>query len=715
MPLRTELTNVTRNLCIASGLFTILFALPSQAQFTPSDDASVNSASPSTNYGAAATLGVESPSQSSYIRFDLTAVPTTYTGAQVAKATLKLFVNGVTTAGNFNIDLVAGSWKEKTISYNLQPAIGATIATAVPLTTANKSSYIEVDITTTVQSWLNGTEPNDGIVLVANSPLNASFMTKENTGMSHPPELDIVFYGSGAQGPAGPAGAQGPQGPQGSTGPSGPIGLPGPTGPTGPAGINNRGTWVSTTAYQINDSVSYEGSSWIALMPSTDSAPANSNPNWQLLAAKGINNQGSWVPSVNYQVDDAVSDGGEFWIAVAPNLDSQPSTLNPNWQLVSASGAAGPAGSAGPQGTVGPAGATGPAGPTGPQGAQGPAGAQGVPGPAGATGAVGPQGPVGAQGAQGLMGPIGPFGPAGPQGNPGPAGPVGITNKGPWTAGVAYNLNDAVSDQGQYWLAIAPSNGVEPATQGVPPVWLLIAAKGVDGNPGPTGPPGPAGMPGPQGLTGATGPQGLQGAMGPQGPTGLPGTGILNGTQDFIAGGAWTAPTGVTRVIVELWGAGGGGGTCGGTFCSNPGGGGGAGAYARSVLVVTPGATYTVTVGAGGATDTNGTSTQFTDSSSTVLLQAGGGVQGYDAGFGKTCSFTSPFCGSGGTPSSAAQIGHTGAAGGGGSSCAPSGGGGYPVSGISATVGAGGSGGYSTTCSVQPSMTGQNGYVLLTW
>lgn len=286
MPLRTEIKTALRNTCIVIAIFTILLALPSYAQFTPSDDAYVNSSSSSTNYGTAATLGVVSPSQISYIRFDLTAVPSTYSGAQVAKATLKLFVNGVTTAGNFNIDVVAGSWTEKTITYNLQPAIGSTIATAVPLTTANKSRYIEVDITSTVQSWLNGTEPNDGIVLVANSPLSATFTTKENTGTSHPPELDIVFYGSGAQGPAGPNGPQGAQGPQGSTGPAGPIGPVGPQGPTGAVGVVNRGTWSPSTQYQDNDTVSYSGSSWIAVLPSLDSAPNATNPAWQLLAAK---------------------------------------------------------------------------------------------------------------------------------------------------------------------------------------------------------------------------------------------------------------------------------------------------------------------------------------------------------------------------------------------------------------------------------------------
>jgi len=419
MPLRTGSSTAIRNLCIALVFLTILLALPSAAQFTPSDDAYVNSASATTNYGAAGTVGIANPTQTAFVRFDLMAVPSSYTGAQVAKATLRLFVNTVTTTGSFNVDYVVGSWGERTITYALQPAIGSTVAPSVPLTTANKLGYIEIDVTSAVQAWLNGTEPNDGFALVANSPLVASFTTKENTGTSHPPELDIVFYGSGAQGPAGPAGPQGPQGPQGATGPMGPNGPAGPQGSTGPAGIVNVGSWSPNVQYAINDSVSYEGSSWIALLPSIDSAPNATNPNWQVLASKGINNQGAWVQTVQYQVDDAVTAGGQFWLAIAPSTASQPSVLNPNWQLIAATGAQGPTGPVGPAGPPGATGSTGATGPQGPQGAQGPQGPQGPAGPAG---------PAGSQGATGPMGSIGPVGPQGPAGPTGPQGPAGTVS-----------------------------------------------------------------------------------------------------------------------------------------------------------------------------------------------------------------------------------------------------------------------------------------------
>jgi hypothetical protein len=487
-------------LCLLTGAY---------GQLTPTGDAYTNTATPTVNYGSGVAIAVAS-NQTAYIQFNLSSIPAGYTGATISQATLKLYVYSLVTAGSFNVDYVNGAWAEGTIAADNAPPVGTTIAASVPLTTADKGQYILIDITSAVQAWLNGTATNYGIALVGIGPLKASFDSKENTTTSHPPELDVVFAGSGAQGPAGPQGLQGPPGTQGSQGPSGPIGLSGPAGPQGPAGIQNRGVWFSTTAYNVNDAVSYVGSSWIALVANTSSAPSASNSNWQLLAAKGINNQGSWVPTTNYQVDDAVTDGGQFWLALFPNLDSEPSILNPNWQVIAATGA------------------TGPAGPTGAQGAVGATGQPGPAGAAGATGATGPQGPT--------------------------------------------------------------------------------------GQPGSTGP------------------------AGPQGPTGQS-LGGLNGMAVFSTAGTHTfvVPSNITNLLVEVVGAGGGGGSGTGGFTSNFGGQGGGGGYAKGVLAVTPGATYTLVVGAGGTgavagedgTGSPGNATYFLALDGvTKLLSATGGLGG---------------------------------------------------------------------------------------
>lgn len=96
---------------------------------------------------------------------------------------------------------------------------------------------------------------------------------------------------------------------------------------------------------------------------------------------------------------------------------------------------------------------------------------------------------------------------------------------------------------------------------------------------------------------------------------------------------SWVAPTGVTSVDVECWGAGGGGGS----QSQNRIKGGGGGAYSKKLsIAVTPGNSYTVVVGSGGAAGVGNNSqggtggdTYFIDIS-TVLAK--GGVGGGPAG-----------------------------------------------------------------------------------
>lgn len=104
------------------------------------------------------------------------------------------------------------------------------------------------------------------------------------------------------------------------------------------------------------------------------------------------------------------------------------------------------------------------------------------------------------------------------------------------------------------------------------------------------------------------------------------------GPWTYSSTGTWIAPAGVTAVKVECWGGGGAGG--GGSVSGAAGGGGAGGSYARvNSLSVTPGNSYTVTVGAGGQKDTtpsaNGATHPGSDSwfstSGTVIAKGGAG------------------------------------------------------------------------------------------
>jgi hypothetical protein len=64
-----------------------------------------------------------------------------------------------------------------------------------------------------------------------------------------------------------------------------PSGMTGGVGPPGPA-VNPRGVYNGATAYVIADSVSYSGSSYVAIAPGTGNLPTNATY-WQLLAGQG--------------------------------------------------------------------------------------------------------------------------------------------------------------------------------------------------------------------------------------------------------------------------------------------------------------------------------------------------------------------------------------------------------------------------------------------
>lgn len=110
-----------------------------------------------------------------------------------------------------------------------------------------------------------------------------------------------------------------------------------------------------------------------------------------------------------------------------------------------------------------------------------------------------------------------------------------------------------------------------------------------------------------------------------------PKPGFVN-LQMFTANSAWVAPPGVYRTKARGWGGGGGGG--GGNPTGAGGGASGAG-YSEGVFDVVPGASYTVTIGVGGAG--GGGSANGGDGGATLFggfLFAGGGFGGPGVGAG---------------------------------------------------------------------------------
>jgi hypothetical protein len=92
---------------------------------------------------------------------------------------------------------------------------------------------------------------------------------------------------------------------------------------------------------------------------------------------------------------------------------------------------------------------------------------------------------------------------------------------------------------------------------------------------------------------------------------------------------SWFCPAGVTSVTVEAWGGGGAGGGITGRYSAA--GGGSGGGYVRTTMAVSPGTTYSLTIGSGG-TGTNGNGgsggSSWFGSATTFLAVGGNGAVG---------------------------------------------------------------------------------------
>ncbi|OVE92220.1 fusion protein [Agrobacterium tumefaciens] len=135
------------------------------------------------------------------------------------------------------------------------------------------------------------------------------------------------------------------------------------TGTVGPAGVNQRGNYSAGTAYVVRDLVQYGGSTWIAKVATTGNAPptlpTTENTQWLLFARSGtagVVDRGTYSGATAYETNDIVLNNGSTWIALQPTTGNAPPALptesNAYWRLLARKGADG----TGTGDVVGPAG-----------------------------------------------------------------------------------------------------------------------------------------------------------------------------------------------------------------------------------------------------------------------------------------------------------------------------------------------------------------------
>jgi hypothetical protein len=179
------------------------------------------------NFGGATDLFVGSGNVA-FVQFDLSTLPAGTTSAQIAKATITLYVSKINSAGALEIRPVTGNWNEYSLTYANAPVRGAVAGNSTVV--SKPATFVTVDVTALVKSWIDAPSSNHGVAIQAATATPMTFVaidSKENNVTSHPAALDVTL--ASVQGAAGP---QGPQGPQGVAGPMG------PQGPAGPSSVN---------------------------------------------------------------------------------------------------------------------------------------------------------------------------------------------------------------------------------------------------------------------------------------------------------------------------------------------------------------------------------------------------------------------------------------------------------------------------------------------
>ena len=183
----------------------------------PLGDTYVSPANDSLNFGNLGTIAVgplgasNAPGNTGLFQFDLSNLPPGTTAANIGKATLTVYLNKVLVAGGLNFAEVSTPWSESAVTFATRPSGIGAFATNVPVSASG--SYVTVDVTNVVKSWVSGALPNYGVEVTASlsSPATSVVLdSKESTTTSHPAQLDITVV---SQGPAGATGPQDPAGP----------------------------------------------------------------------------------------------------------------------------------------------------------------------------------------------------------------------------------------------------------------------------------------------------------------------------------------------------------------------------------------------------------------------------------------------------------------------------------------------------------------------
>ncbi|MFT3771770.1 MAG: DNRLRE domain-containing protein [Minicystis sp.] len=158
------------------------------------EDAQIKVDKPDAPYGASQNMnagtsdGVE---RRSLFQFDLAAIPA---GPQtyISSATLSLTRTDFTTGpGTVELHRITGAWSEATVTWN---SIAGAFDPAVLATASNASPNLALDIQALVQAWVQGKQPNHGVLLAQPGSTMTNVWSSEYPTAALRPSLTVCYY-----------------------------------------------------------------------------------------------------------------------------------------------------------------------------------------------------------------------------------------------------------------------------------------------------------------------------------------------------------------------------------------------------------------------------------------------------------------------------------------------------------------------------------------
>ena len=142
--------------------------------------------------GKATSLSVTGTNKSALVRFDVGALSTSLTTDRVASASLTLYVNSATKAGDLTLHLVTQDWSETGAAGAFSPTVNPAPLALIPSNAVVAKQFIIIDVTATVKGWLNSPGTDFGFSVAGTNTVKVLLGSKEGVALGYAATLEIV-------------------------------------------------------------------------------------------------------------------------------------------------------------------------------------------------------------------------------------------------------------------------------------------------------------------------------------------------------------------------------------------------------------------------------------------------------------------------------------------------------------------------------------------